>query len=84
MPFGMIAAGPDLHTGDGATNGAASPWLRRWRCARGRNRGEIHATLHGELGTIVSRTEAQAVERFGNAKLPQLALREFCHGWLRG
>jgi site-specific DNA recombinase len=41
----------------------------------GPNRGEIDAALHGELGTILSWIEAQAVERLGNAKLPQLSLR---------
>jgi hypothetical protein len=50
----------------------------------GPNRGEFDATLHGELGTILSWIEAQAVERLGNAKLPQLSLRECRSRWLRG
>jgi site-specific DNA recombinase len=50
----------------------------------GPNRGEIDATLHGELGTILGWIEAQVIGKLGNAKLPQSSLRECRYRWLRG
>ena len=50
----------------------------------GPNRGEIDATLHGELGTILDGSQHKPLERLGNAKLPQLSLRECRYRWLRG
>ena len=50
----------------------------------GPERGEIYATLHGELGTILNWTERQATEKAATTTNPQRTLRVCRYQWLRG
>ena len=49
---------------------AASSSARRFLGRPGPERGEIYATLHGELGTILDWTERQAVGKAGKTTKP--------------
>jgi hypothetical protein len=59
-------------------------WSRRLRCALARTAAKLTPPYPAELGAILGWIEAQALERPGNTKLPQLSLRKFRYVWLRG
>ncbi|MER9082081.1 hypothetical protein [Mesorhizobium sp. M0895] len=50
----------------------------------GHNRGEIDATLYGELGTILNWIERQTIGKAEKRTLPELSARECRYQWLRG
>lgn len=50
----------------------------------GNERGEMFATLYGELRTILEWTERQAIGKSGKKQNPQPRLRVCRYQWLRG
>ncbi|MEA2917624.1 MAG: hypothetical protein QOJ15_9705 [Bradyrhizobium sp.] len=60
------------------------PRVEKTTLRPGPNRGEIDATLHGELGTILSWIEAQAVEKTRKRETPAAFAAECRYRRLRG
>jgi len=50
----------------------------------GPERGEIDATLHGDLSTILNWSTAKPLERLQKETVPELSSRECRYQWLRG